>query len=82
VVCNAGWGLPLDMDTCSQILGECGFLPTGPVGLVNFCGIPDDLNAEELKCFFGKRARGWGFRVAQNRTAVSGKTRWRIFNDV
>jgi hypothetical protein len=26
-VCNAGWGLALDRDTCIQILGEAGFLP-------------------------------------------------------
>jgi hypothetical protein len=29
-VCRAGWGLAVDQDTCIQILGECGFLPTGP----------------------------------------------------
>ena len=30
VVGKARWGLALDQDTCIQILGECGFLPTGP----------------------------------------------------
>jgi hypothetical protein len=35
VVCRAGWGLALDQDACLQILRECGFLPTGPLGLVN-----------------------------------------------
>jgi hypothetical protein len=34
VVCNAGWGLALDQDTCIHILHECGFLPTGPIGVV------------------------------------------------
>ena len=48
VVCKAGWGLALDRDACIQILRECGFLPTGPVGLVNLCQVPDGLNAEEL----------------------------------
>ena len=37
VMRKAGWGLALDQDRCIQILGECGFLPTGPVGLVNHC---------------------------------------------
>jgi hypothetical protein len=40
LVCRAGCGPALDMDTCVQIFGECGFLPTGLVGLVNLCGIP------------------------------------------
>ena len=35
VVCNAGWGLALDRDTCIQVLDECGFLPTHGLGLVN-----------------------------------------------
>ena len=33
VACDAGWGRALDVDTCIQILDECGSLPTGPVGL-------------------------------------------------
>ena len=49
VVCKAGWGLALDQDRCIQILGECGFLPMSPVGLVNLGRIPDGLNAEELE---------------------------------
>ncbi len=51
VACQAGWGLALDQDRCLQILGECGFLPTGRFGVVNFCQIPDGLNAEELERF-------------------------------
>ena len=49
VLCNAGWGLPLDQDRCIQILGESGFLPTTPIGLVNLCQLPSGLNAEELE---------------------------------
>jgi len=49
VVCPAGWGLALDQDTCLQILDECGFLASGPVGVVNFGKIPVGLNADELE---------------------------------
>lgn len=51
VVCNAGWGLALDEDRCIQILGECGFLPTGPAGVVNLGNIPHGLSAEETERF-------------------------------
>ena len=51
VVCHAGWGLALDKDTCLQILRECRFLPTGSVGLVDLCHIPDGLDAEETERF-------------------------------
>src|SRR6266700_6262128 len=44
-----GWFKAIHQDRCIQMLGECGFLPAGPVGLVNLCGIPDGLNAEELE---------------------------------
>lgn len=40
-----------DQDTCIQILRERGFLPTGPVGVVNLGEIPDGLDAEELEKF-------------------------------
>src|SRR5580700_1786400 len=49
VACKAGWGLALDVDTCIQILDGCGFLPTGPVGLVNFMDIPEGLNAVQTE---------------------------------
>jgi hypothetical protein len=49
VLCQAGWGLALDMDTCIQVLGECGSLPTGPVGLVNFLDIPEGLSAPQTE---------------------------------
>jgi len=51
VVCDAGWGLSLDEDRCIEILRESGFLPTGPIGLVNLCQIPDGLDAEETERF-------------------------------
>jgi len=49
VACKAGWGLALDMDTCIQVLGECGCLPAGPVCLVNFLDIPEGLNAQQTE---------------------------------
>jgi hypothetical protein len=51
VACQAGWGLATDIGRCIQILGECGSLPAGPVGLVNLLGIPDGLNAEQTERF-------------------------------
>ena len=48
-VCNAGWGLALNRDTCIQILGEAGFLPSHGFIVVSFCEIPDGLNADELE---------------------------------
>ena len=52
VVTSAGKRLALDQDRCTQILGECGFLPTGgPVGVVNLAAIPHGLDADELKMF-------------------------------
>ena len=42
----------LDADRCIEILGECGFLPTGVrFGMVNLMDIPDGLNARELEQF-------------------------------
>jgi hypothetical protein len=52
VMCNAGWGLALEIDECLAILRECGFLPTGTGGaVVDFGHLPEDLNAEELEKF-------------------------------
>jgi hypothetical protein len=51
VLFEAGWGLALDMDTCIQVLDECGFLPSAPVGLVNFMNIPKGMNAEQTERF-------------------------------
>ena len=73
VACKAGWGLALDRDRCVQILGECGFLPTGPVGVVNLCQIPDGLNAEDLEKFLREDgAETRGFRGAQDHSGVEG----------
>ena len=67
VVSKAGWGLALDQDRCMQILRESGFLPTGPVGVVNLGQIPDGLNAEELERYLREDgAETRGFRGAQN----------------
>ena len=54
VVRQAGWGLALEEDRCIQILGECGYLPTTPVGVVSLLDVPDGLNAEELERFLRK----------------------------
>ena len=51
VVTAAGKRLALDQDRCMQILRESGFLPTGPVGVVNLGDIPVGLNAEDLERF-------------------------------
>ena len=60
LVCRAGWGLALDQDACVEMLGECGFLPTGPgFGLVNLCYIPDGLNAGATERFL----RGKGMDI-------------------
>jgi hypothetical protein len=53
----------LDLDRCSEILGECGFLPIGRFGVVNFMDIPDGLNARELEKYLrtnGARICGSG----------------------
>jgi len=51
VACKVGWELALDVDTCVQILDECGSLPPGPVGLVSLLGIPEGLNAGQTERF-------------------------------
>lgn len=48
-VIRAGCELALDLHRCTEILEECGFLPTGPCGVVNFYGVPHGLNAKELE---------------------------------
>jgi hypothetical protein len=66
-VTAAGRGLALDQDRCIQILRECGFLTTGPVGVVNLGQIPDGLNTKELERFLRKDgAEICGLRSAQN----------------
>ena len=61
VVTAAEKRLALDQDRCVQILRECGFLPTGPIGIVNLAAIPHNLDAEELETFLrehGAETRG------------------------
>ena len=43
------------MQGCKQILGECGWLPTCGVGLVNFRKVPENLNAKELERYLRER---------------------------
>ena len=73
VLTAAGRGLALDEDTCVRILRECGFLPTGPVGVVNLGVIPKGLNAEELERFLRKDgAVTRGRYGAQNHGGLAG----------
>jgi hypothetical protein len=56
VLSRAGWCMALDQDTCLQILGECGFLATdAELSMVNFCQVPDGLNAQETERFLRER---------------------------
>jgi len=73
VACKAGWGLALDQDTCIEILGECGFLPTAPIGVVNLLEIPDGLNAEELERLLREKgAETRGFHGVPNHSGAAG----------
>jgi hypothetical protein len=66
VICNAGWGLALEMDACNAILRECGFLPTRPgVSVVNFGCVPEDLNAQGLKKYLRESGAELRWRSAQ-----------------
>jgi hypothetical protein len=58
--------LALDQDRCVQILRECGFLPTGPIALVNLAEIPAGLDAAELERYLREHgAETRGFRSGQ-----------------
>ena len=73
VVTTAGRGLALDQDRCVQILRESGFLPTGPVGVVDLGDIPKGLNAEELETFLRKNgAETRGLRSTHNHGGPEG----------
>ena len=64
--------LALDPDRCTQILQECGFLPTDRFGVLNFCGIPDGLNAKELEQFLRRNgAKICGFGGDQEQRSLS-----------
>jgi hypothetical protein len=67
VACRAGWGLALDQDRCIEILGDCGFLPTRPIGVVNLLDIPEGLNAEETERFLSENgAERFRFRTHED----------------
>jgi hypothetical protein len=52
LVCPAGWTMALDTDRCVEILGECGFVRTGPgMLLLDFLNVPHGLNARELESY-------------------------------
>jgi hypothetical protein len=51
VVYRASLSLALDQDTCVQILRQGGFLPKGPIGVVNLRDVPQGLSADELRVF-------------------------------
>jgi hypothetical protein len=51
---QAGYELALHLDSCTEVLDECGFLPMGHCGVVNFLGIPYGLNAKDLEAFLRK----------------------------
>jgi len=73
VVTAADRGLALDQDRCIEILRECGFLPTGPVGVVNLGDIPQGLNADQLERFLRKDgAETCGLRGARNHRGLEG----------
>ena len=76
VAIQAGYGLALDLDKCIQILGECGFLPAGRFGVLNFLGIPDGLNAKELEQFLRRNgAETCGFGGNQVHSELGGAGR-------
>jgi hypothetical protein len=64
----------LDQDTCIKILGECAFLPAGPIGIVNLRAIPEGLNAKQAERFLRKEgrrlaaSRGWRDPEAEHQT--------------
>jgi len=68
VLTEAGCALALELDRCVDILREGGFLPSTRFGVLDFCGIPDGLNAKELETFLrknGEETRGFVSKTAQ-----------------
>jgi hypothetical protein len=49
ILSYSGWGLALDEDTCIQILGEEGFLPTSGAALLPSVGVTSPIAAESLR---------------------------------
>ena len=73
IVTAAEKRLALDQDRCVQILRECGFSPTGPIGLVNLAEIPAGLDAEGLEKYLREHgAETRGFHGGQNRGGLEG----------
>ena len=56
-----------------DILSECGFLPTTRFGCLNFCGIPDGLNAKELEQYLRKNGAAIGGSDRDQHQSVPGK---------
>jgi len=74
VLTKPGCEFALDLDRCVQILDECGSVPTARFGVLNLCGIPDGLNAEELEKFLRERvSEHGGFRGRAAELAASSK---------
>ena len=66
----------LDLNRCSEILGECGFLPIGRFGVLNFMDIPDGLNAKELEKYLRKNgAQICGSGCDQQQSVPCGSSR-------
>ena len=58
VLVKPNYGLALDLDRCTQILGECRVLPMGRFGCLNFLGIPEGLTARELEQYLRRNGAG------------------------
>ena len=69
VACDDSWRLALDEHTCIKIIRECGFLPRGPIAILNFLEIPHGLNAEELERFLREyKPESWKSFSGKNTT--------------
>jgi hypothetical protein len=73
----SGPDLALDVDTCLQILRECGFLPTvnsNGLRVVALYSVPKRLSAEETERFLREKgAEICGSRGAQNHSGPAGR---------
>ena len=72
----AGQEFALDQDRCIEILRECGYLPSSRFVVLQFCGIPDGLNAKELEQYLRKNgAQTCGFGGNQEHIELGKATR-------